>query len=146
MVVWWTIPNSSIAWEWRPEDSIYVPGVLVRDDDGSCSFTPGAAAPHPWPEPRRPAGQALAEMTATFAMEANIRPTDMTITWIRGIAAVSWDRCLDRWLRHEAGARSNRRCLHHGTYLRRVPVSHSVEEAGAIALDLLDDDRGRRYT
>lgn len=137
MIVWWTIPYSSVAWEWRPEDSAYVAGVLVRDDDGSCSLTPGAAVPHPWPEPRRPTGQALAEMTATFGLETNIRPADMAITWIDGAAAVTWDRRVGRWLHHGVDTRRRRRCLHRGTALPEAPIPHSVEAAGATALDLL---------
>lgn len=144
MIVWWTIPNSSVAWEWRPEDSVYVAGVLVRDGDGGWSLVPEVTTPHPWPESQPPTGQALAEMTATFGLEANVRPVDMTVTWIYGGTAVSWDRCLDLWLRHEVGTRHGRRHVRPGTPLPGVPIPDSVEAAGATALELLGDALGNR--
>lgn len=137
MVVWWTIPDSYVAWEWRPDDAVIVDGRLVREDVEGCYLVPAATKAHPWPAPRRPIGQPLAEMAALFAMEANIRPTGMAVTWVRGAAAVQWDRRTDRWARLRVGTRHGHRCLYGGVDLTDAPVPGGLEEAGAIAPAIL---------
>lgn len=140
MIVWWTIPDSYVAWEWRPAESTLVEGALVRDPDACCYLVPATTTSHRWPEPREPAGQALAEMTAYFAMEANIRPDGMAIIWIHRDAAVRWDRPTGRWLRHRVGSRHGHRCLYGGTDLAGMPVPRGPEDAATTALTLLGSE------
>lgn len=150
VVVWWTIPDSAVAWAWHPADSAFAEATLVRDD-GGCLLVSRGVQPHRWPEPQRPAGHALAEMTAFFAMETNIRPTGMAITWIRGDRAVRWVRGTGRWSRHRVDLREGRRRVDDGDDLPDAPAPRDVGHAGEIALDLLrglltSADRARKAT
>jgi hypothetical protein len=109
MRVWWTIPTSDVAWEWRPAIPQLFDAKRVVEDDGTqyLEYTEEIPGP-PQPYMGLPAGQGLLDFTALFAQEANVTPTNLIITWLEGHRAVRWDRTMDRWTHHTVTLREDR--------------------------------------
>jgi hypothetical protein len=106
--VWWTIPNSAAAWEWRPTKPQLFDATRVVEDDGTqyLNYVEEISGP-PKPYVGLPIGQPLADTTALFAQEANLVPTNLIITWIEGRRAARWDRTMNRWTRHAVALRED---------------------------------------
>ena len=99
MKVWWTIPGSRVSWVWEPDDGTLGEG---HADAAGLRFEPRGRERARWGPGAPVDGQAFADHTATFALEANIRPVDMAITWVDGHRAVRWQRATGEWSRHGA--------------------------------------------
>jgi hypothetical protein len=98
--VWWTIPDSAVAWEWRPAKTRLVEATRVVEDDGSQYLQYADQSHGPGAYMGLPIGQPLADTTALFAQEANIVPRNLIITWIEGRSATRWDRNKNHWTCH----------------------------------------------
>lgn len=139
MIVWWTIPGSQVAMEWRPEQGMTFDSTVVEQGQGIVSMALGKPWQPQWSGPQDATGQPLKDLSATFASEANILPTAYVITWIKDITgrAVSWDRRDNRWQLLAAERHGDvLRVAREGIPLRDVEAS-TINEAGDVALELL---------
>ena len=148
MRVWWTIPASAVAWEWRPAIPVLFDAKRVVEDDGTqyLEYTEEIPGP-PLPYMGLPAGQGFIDTTALFAQEANLLPTNLIVTWLEGRVAVRWDRTMDRWTFHTVGRREGRPAVSSPASVPDLPERvlldaekygwSPVKTAGNIAVSLL---------
>lgn len=146
--VWWTVPGSAVAWEWRPAVPRLFAAKRVVAADGIEYLEYGEEIPGP-PRPYMglPAGQGLADFTALFAQEANVTPANLVVTWLEGRTAVRWDRTAGRWTRHTVELRGGRPAVGPPDRVPEIPERivldaetydwGPVRAAGRIAVGLL---------
>jgi hypothetical protein len=148
MRVWWTVPASAVAWEWRPSVPQLFDAKRVVEEDGTqyLDYTEEIPGP-PLPYMGLPAGQGFIDFTALFAQEANLVPTNLIVTWLEGRHAVRRDRTMDRWTRHVVTQRDDRPAVSPPDSVPEIPerIVLEAEEygwspakaAGKIAVGLL---------
>jgi len=99
--VWWTIPGSSVAWEWLPDRAVVRTGRLTAEGE-ALSFQKADEWAPMWTSPHTRAGfQALKDLTALFAEECNVPPGDVRMFWIADHGAVCWHRSTGGLFRHD---------------------------------------------